>query len=67
MKKSTEEAERWDRKQKPASLWWTDTNADKTRDHIMIKTQKGMHKFPFDKNFNFLKFFCQSSKECKSR
>ena len=49
------EQERWDLDPKPASLWWTRVLMRTTKGmNIMFKTQKEMHKFPFEKSFNIL-------------
>ena len=41
MREFIEEAERYDLEPKPASLWWSCTCADDTREDMMIKTAYG--------------------------
>ena len=40
MKELIEEAATWVLETKPASLWWSSTHADETKEEMMIKTQK---------------------------
>ena len=41
---------------KPASLWWTSTDADERMDDILIKTTTRLHKLPFEKKFKVLEY-----------
>ena len=56
MKDLIEEAERWDLKPKPASLWWTSTDADEMLDQMETRTKTGLHKLPLDEKFKILEY-----------
>ena len=54
MKEIIEEAERWDLKPKPASLWWTRRYASEEKKEMTICTRTGRHRIPFENMFKML-------------
>ena len=54
LKDLIEEAAEVELEPKPASLWWTSTNASEEKEEMILGTWTGCFKFPFEDEFRIL-------------